>query len=142
MKRILIGVSAAIVFWLSPANGQTTCPPPPNQVTVSVTASTSFDANTQFYIYTYALASDASSAQDVVSLAISFEGSISNIRDPQGWDHGIMFTGSTVRWSADVAADFPPGVQITDKFRRPHFQSSRGAASPALLSRARSHPAP
>lgn len=111
MKRMLIAFIAIILGSISLVNAQTACPQPPNLVSVHVTASTSFDPAAQLYTYTYSLASDSVSVQDVVSFAVAFEGSISNLNDPQGWDHGMMFTGSTVRWSADVAADFPPGVE-------------------------------
>ncbi len=110
MKR-LIGLSVMFFCSFLVANAQTPCPPPPNQVTVTVTANVSFDSTSQLYTYTYTLASDQSSVQDIVSFAVSFENSINNIADPNGWDHGLMFTGSTVRWSADVATPFPPGVQ-------------------------------
>lgn len=108
MKQILCGL--ALLCWFSAAEAQTTCPPLPNQILVSVTANVALDPSTQLYTYIYTVASDASSVQNVVDLAVNFEGSISNINDPQGWDHGIMFNNSTVRWSADVAADFPPGT--------------------------------
>ena len=109
MKKILY-VLGFLLFSILLADGQTTCPPSPNQVSVTITPTVSQDPATQIYTYSYTLASDPSSVQDTVSFAVNFEGSIDNINDPQGWDHGIMFNGSTVRWSADVAADFPPGV--------------------------------
>lgn len=88
MKRMLIAFSAVILGSISLVNAQTTCPPPPNQVSVHVTANPSLDPATQLYTYTYTLASDAASVQDVVSFAVAFEGSIDNLNDPQGWDHG------------------------------------------------------
>lgn len=108
--------------------GQTTCPPPPNQVSVTVTPTASLDPVTQLYTYSYTLASDSSSIQDTVSFAVNFEGSIDNINDPQGWDHGIMFNGSTVRWSADVAADFPPGVTDQGQVPPPAFPIHPGSS--------------
>ena len=111
MKRMSILLSTLMLCSLSSVWAQTTCPPPPNQVSVNVTANASLDPTTQLYTYTYTLASDPGSVQDIVSFAVAFEGSITNISDPQGWDHGLMFTGSTVRWSADVTAGFPLGVQ-------------------------------
>jgi len=110
MKKSFI-IAATILFasiW--PASAQTSCPPPPNQVSVQVTANTSFDVSTQLYTYTYTLTSDSASVQDVVSFIVSFEGSIDNMDEPRGWGHAVMSNGSMLHWSADEAADFPPGV--------------------------------
>jgi hypothetical protein len=110
MRKISIVVSTILFASFWPAIAQTTCPAPPNQVSVQVTANTSFDPSTQLYTYTYTLASDSASVQDVISFIVSFEGSIDSIDEPQGWGHAVMSNASMLHWSADVAADFPPDV--------------------------------
>ncbi len=128
MKRILIALSAVILSSISLATAQTTCPPPPNQVSVNVTANPTLDPTSQLYTYSYTLTSSSASVQDVVSFIVAFEGSIDNINEPQGWDHGIMFNGSMVHWSADVAADFPPGVQDQGQVPPSAFPVKPGAS--------------
>lgn len=79
-------ISYLIVALLAPAAyGQVTCPPPPNQVIVHVTVNTAFDQTTKLFTYTYTVANDQSSAQDVVDVALDTAAPISDVKQPPNW---------------------------------------------------------
>src|SRR5207245_11534513 len=97
MKRMSILLSTLMLCSLSSVWAQTTCPPPPNQASVNVTANASLDPTPQLYTYTYTLASDPGSVQDLVSSAVAFEGSITHVSQPPGWAHRLLFRSSPMR---------------------------------------------
>lgn len=59
--------------------------PAPNQVIVHVSVKTAFDPASKMYTYTYTVANDKPSEQDVTKIAIEVAAPISNIKQPANW---------------------------------------------------------
>jgi hypothetical protein len=76
------------------------CPPLPNNVTIDVKVSVSFDAARGLYTYAYTVANSASSIQAVKAFAIDVVSPVSNVTRPRGWSGAVMSGRSTVRWGA------------------------------------------
>jgi len=84
-------ISNFIVALLAPVSyGQVTCPPPPNLVIVHVTVNTAFDQTTKLFTYTYTVANDPSSVQDVVDIALDTASPISDVKQPPNWAQNPM----------------------------------------------------
>ena len=107
---VLIFLLAAFICTGSHAQVSVTCPPGPNQFTAQVTAKVTFDQASQLYTYTYLVANDAKSAQEIDSLNLDFAPPVSNIINPDGWTDGIFGFRSTMSWAATVPAPLPPGA--------------------------------
>lgn len=107
---VTILLLAALVSTGSHAQVSVTCPPPPNQLTAQVTEKVTFDQGSQLYTYTYLVANDAKSAQEIYSFNLDFAPPVSNFINPEGWTHGIFRRRSTLGWAATVPAPLPPGA--------------------------------
>lgn len=115
-----------IIAWIcafgAPVWAQAPCPQPPNQVTVKVDATTSFDPVSKLHTYRYTVNSDAASRQNVESFSLDFTAPISNITVPRGWSRGMVHNRSTIHWAAILAGPLPTGV--ADRGQMPPLLSS------------------
>ena len=118
MKSIFVKADALLIILVmscamsSHAHAQVTvtCPPAPNQLTVTVAPQVRFDQTTQLFTYTYTVANGTNSAQEIDSFNLDFTPPVSNLSNPPGWAHGIFRLRSTLGWSATVPAPLPPGA--------------------------------
>jgi len=118
MKIILVKADALLMMFVlscvictrADAQVTVTCPPAPNQLTVTVAPEVKFDQTTQLFTYTYTVANGANSAQEIDSFNLDFAPPVSNLNNPPGWAHGIFRLRSTLGWSATVPAPLPPGA--------------------------------
>ena len=120
MKSIFVKADALLIILVmscamsSHAHAQVTvtCPPAPNQLTVTVAPQVKFDPTAQLFTYTYTVANGTNSAQEIDSFNLDFTPPVSNLSNPPGWAHGIFRLRSTLGWSATVPAS-PPLEQPT-----------------------------
>jgi hypothetical protein len=105
-----IAISAALAFAAlaasPPARAQVTCPPGPDQLSVTVTENVTFDAASGLYTYAYEVVNAATSAQPMDSFAIvDFAPPVTKVASPPGW-FGTLVTGqNTVAWVAFEVSD-------------------------------------
>ncbi len=78
-----------VAILASAGHGQVTCPPAPNQVIVHVAVNTAFDQTTKLFTYTYTVANDTASVQDVTKIAIEVA-SFANVKQPANWAQSQM----------------------------------------------------
>lgn len=106
----------------------TTCPDPPNRVSVTVMATVTFDPATQLHLYQYEVASDAASAQPIDRTALDFEPPIQDIMSPRGWTAGPFDDRNTLGWHAFENVEPAPGDPDTGDVLPPLFPITPGTA--------------
>lgn len=108
-KILPISLALMALTPLLQAQVTVTCPAPPNQLTVHVVSQVSFDAASQLFTYSYNVANDAASAQEVNSFQLDFAPPVSNFVNPDGWTHGILKRRSIAGWAATDPVPLAPG---------------------------------
>lgn len=108
-----VGAMFLIALAWRNAAGQVTvtCPPPPNQLTATVSANVTFDQAAQLFTYTYTISNSAKSAQEISSFNLDFAPPVSNFSNPQGWTHAIFKRRSTLGWAATDPVPLLPGAE-------------------------------
>lgn len=108
MKRILASMSAVAGLTLTAyVHAQTpNCPPLPNQVTARAHPRIAFDSVNNIYTYSYDVANERASLQEIDDFSIDVVSPVSNFQGPQGWTRGgLMSRRSTVMWGAIAVAE-------------------------------------
>jgi hypothetical protein len=106
----------------------TTCPDPPNRVSVTVTATVTFDPATQLHLSQYEVTSEAASAQPIDRTALDFEPPIQDIMSPRGWTAGPFDDRNTIGWHAFENVEPAPGDPDTGDVLPPLFPITPGTA--------------
>lgn len=131
---------AAGVALLGRSDAQT-CPPTPNQVSVGVSASVSYDARSGLYDYSYTVTNSGVSAQEVNRFGVDFAPPASNVLSPDGWVGSLMSRRSSILWSALRVAD--PLLVTNDGSLPPSIvQIKRGASLGGFSFKSPSPPGP
>jgi hypothetical protein len=121
MQKLMTSCGILVVFGflLAPTAGAQTsvvCPPDPNQVTVKVISEVIFNSVTEMYTYTYTVANDPTSTQEIDSFNLDFAPPVSNFIDPRGWVDSTFTYRSTLRWGAIDEDDTPVDPADTASF--------------------------
>jgi hypothetical protein len=95
-SKLLLSAAATVCV---PAAAQTL--PSPNQVNVSVAATTVYDQNTGLFTYNYTLTNFSGALLEVDSFVVPLRlTSIVNVQSPPGWESVLHSDGSMINWCA------------------------------------------
>lgn len=127
--RARIRVLVPLALWLpgSAAAEGLACPPGPDQLSLQVFASIRTDPAKPLYTYSYAVASDPSSAQQVKYFAVDVVPPVSGIASPGGWQGKVLKIRPWVQWRAFLLAD--PDRVTNDGYVPPSIAQIRPGAS-------------